>query len=210
MKSPESDLKRRLRAFNAGALAKAGLPTLFLFTDPHRTPTPLLLVRRAPAGAAIVYRHFGAVDRVRIAGKLAHMCRRRGLKLIIGADARLAARVDAYGVHFPERALREARAEIRRGRFAFLSIAAHDERAVRRAPPIHALFVSPIFPSRSPSAERALGLRKGGRLACLARKPVVALGGVRPDRFEALAKAGFSGAAGIQFFQAVLNSEPES
>ncbi len=81
------------------------IPALFFLTDPARTPDPLRIAARLPRASAVVYRHFGAPDRVRTARRLAELCQRRGLVLLIAADPALAERVGAAGVHWPERLL---------------------------------------------------------------------------------------------------------
>ncbi|MFZ3007547.1 MAG: thiamine phosphate synthase, partial [Phenylobacterium sp.] len=90
------------------ALTRKPLPHLLYFTDPVRTPDPEAVAARLPKGAAIVYRTFGAPDADIVALRLKAIARRRGLKLLIGADESLAARVGADGVHLPERLVSRA------------------------------------------------------------------------------------------------------
>ena len=85
-----------------GGLRKA-LPAVLFFTDPVRTPDPEAVAARLPRGTGIVYRHFGASDAEARARRLTTIARDRGLVLLIGADAALARRVGADGVHLPER-----------------------------------------------------------------------------------------------------------
>lgn len=177
----------------------APLPTLWLFTDPVRTPDPVALALRLPRGAGVVYRHFGATDRTEVAAALRTITRRRGLLLLIGADADMAAQVRADGVHLPERLAADA-AALKRARPDWLiTSAAHAAAALRRARG-DAAVLSPVFPSRSPSAGRPLGLARATRLMAAAPLPVIGLGGVTPARAGALLRAGFAGAAGIEMF----------
>ncbi|WP_293469050.1 thiamine phosphate synthase, partial [Phenylobacterium sp.] len=67
------------------------------------TPDPEAIAAGLPPGSAIVYRHFGASDAEARALRLRDIARSRGLKLLIGLDIPLAARVGADGVHLPER-----------------------------------------------------------------------------------------------------------
>lgn len=163
-------------------------------TDPARTPDPLAIAAALPRGAAVIYRHFGAADRLEIAARLARLCRRRGLRLLIGADPGLARAVRADGVHWPERAL-----PVRRAGFRLETAAAHSPAALARAARagMDAAILSPIFPSASPSAKRPLGPKRAGRWARGAGLPVIALGGVNAGNAHALSGLGFAGIAAI-------------
>src|SRR5690606_9545382 len=85
---------------DAGA---APIPSLFFFTDPERTPDPEAAARRLPRGTAVVYRHFGADNRARVARRLAALCRSRGLRLLVGAAADPAGAGGAEGWLWPQR-----------------------------------------------------------------------------------------------------------
>ena len=193
----------RTRAWRRAAARFRGpshLPRLWFFTDPRRTPDPIAVARALPENAAVVYRHFGASDRRVVARRLARLCRSRNLRLIIGLDAELAAAVDADGVHLPERAAHEIAALRAAHRHWILSVAAHSEAALQKAAGADAAILSPVFPSRSPSAGVALTLPRAARLARTAPTPVIGLGGITLARTHDLARAGFAGAAGIDLF----------
>jgi thiamine-phosphate pyrophosphorylase len=171
---------------------------LWLFTDPVRTPDPLAVARRLPPGAVVVHRTFGAADAETAAVALRQLTWARGLLLLIGADHRLAARVGADGVHLPER-LSHRVVAIRRGRPGWLiSVAAHDEAAIRRGQAADALVVSAVFPSRSPSAGPALGPTRFAALVRASRKPVIALGGINNKNAPRLISTGAAGIAAVE------------
>ncbi len=172
------------------------IPALFFFTDPVRTPDPLAIVRGLPRGAAVVYRHFGAADRVRTARALVRACRSRALTLLIAGDPDLARRVCADGVHWPERLLPARRAE---GDGWVVTAAAHSAGALAQAERygVNAVILSPVFPTESASRRPPLGLFHASQLARAAARPVIALGGVTPIRARALAGRGFAGIAAV-------------
>lgn len=177
-----------------------GVPALWFFTDPVRTPDPLAVAARLPRGTAVVYRHFGAPNRLETARKLATLSRRRGLVLLIGADPALAASVRAHGVHLPERLAHKA-GRLRRQRPHWLiSAAAHAPDALRRARAAHVAVLAPVLPSRSPSAQAAIGAAQAGRWARTAPLPVVALGGVHARTARQLTRRGFAGLAAVDAF----------
>lgn len=178
-----------------GAAARNGrpLPRAFLFTDPLRTPDILRVARRLPSGFGIVWRHYGAPDRLATGRDLARLCRRRGIMLLVSADPALALRIDADGVHWPEARLTGARSS-----HLIETASAHSASAIARAARlgIDAVFVSAIFESRSPSAGKPLGPLKFRQLARVARLPVYALGGLNA-RNAARAMANAAGWAAI-------------
>lgn len=176
------------------------LPNLLFFTDPERTPDPEAVAERLPTGAAVVFRAFGAADAVARGARLREITRRRGLTFLVGADAELALETRADGVHLPERMAAQA-PDLRAAQPDWLiTAAAHGEAAARAgaAAGVDALVVSPIFPSRSPSAGTPLGVEGLKRIVQAVETPVYALGGVRADTVERLLDAGIVGIAAVE------------
>jgi thiamine-phosphate pyrophosphorylase len=176
------------------------LPRLFFFTDPARTPDPEAVIARLPRGAGVVYRAFGAPGAVAKGRRLVKAARRRGLLVLAGADAGLAARIGADGVHLPERSAALARA-IKRARPTWIvTAAAHSEVAIVRArrSGADAVFVSPIFASASLSAGRPLGPLRFAALTARAGLPVFALGGVNGRTAQRLTQTRAAGVAAVE------------
>ncbi len=131
------------------------LPPLILVTDEARLPDPAAAIRRLPRGAAVILRHYGAPDRAGLARRLAALCRRLGVRLLVAGDWRLAATVGAGGVHLPEAAAggadswgegRPPPARFRHRRRPFASALWRAARPCRRA------LLSPAFPTASTPA----------------------------------------------------------
>lgn len=173
----------------------ARLPPAFFLTDPERTPHPERIVAGLPAGWGVIYRHFGAPDREAVARRLLALCRKRKLLLLIGADAELAAKIRADGVHWPGRMAGAARKW--RGRFRFQTMSVHVGEIAFRAVlfPVSAVLISTVFPSRSASAGQAIGAARFRRMAAALPCPAYALGGINPD--NGLSIANFAGLAAI-------------
>lgn len=182
----------------AAARRKPPLPPLLFFTDPERTPDIEAAARRLPRGSAIVYRSFGAPGAEAQARRLLVTARSRGLLLLIGADAALAARVGADGVHLPERLAHRARRLKRPG--WIVTAAAHSALAARRGllAGADAVVVSAIFPSASPSAGRPIGPLRLARIVRAAGGPVYALGGINDKTARRLMPAGLVGLAAVE------------
>lgn len=184
-------LARRLNR-DAGA---PPIPSLFFVTDPVRTPDPVAIARRLPRGSAVIYRHFGASDRLSTARALASVCRSRGLTLLIGADANLAERVGA-GVHWPERLMPTARTNA-----PLVTVSAHGRDAVARTAEVaDACVLSPVFRTRSSASRAPIGLVMASQIARGAALPVIALGGINVGNARKLAGRGFAGLAAIDAF----------
>jgi len=194
-------------ALAAAPVSPRPLPPLLFFTDPERTPQPWETAARLPAGAGVVYRAFGAADAVETGLRLREATRAAGVLLLIGLDAALAERVEADGVHLPERALSSAYALSGRRPDWLLTGAAHSEAAVRGARDLHALVLSPVFPAGGASAAKpALGVKAFSDLAALASCPAYALGGITTRNAEALSESGACGLAGVEAIQAAFTS----
>lgn len=194
-------LSRRARSRKGGG--RGGLPPLLFFTDPARTPDPEAIAERLPAGSAIVYRTFGAADAATRGARLRRIARRRGLRLLIGADASLAAMLGADGVHLPERlAPRARRLKIAHPAWT-ITAAAHSALAARRAlaAGADAAVVSTVFASRSSSAGPPMGPVRLALLARAAKGPVYALGGVDNKTARRLLDVGLVGFAAVGAFR---------
>jgi thiamine-phosphate pyrophosphorylase len=191
---------RWARTLRPARVRGKALPRLFFFTDPARTPDPEAVIRRLPRGAGVIYRAFGDPDAVPKGRRLVSAARRRGLLILAGADAGLAARIGADGVHLPERTAISARG-VKHARPGWIvTAAAHSEAAIVRArrAGADAVFVSPVFASASPSAGRPLGALRFAVLALRARLPVFALGGLNADTARRLTQTRPAGVAAIE------------
>lgn len=178
------------------------LPPLLFFTDPTRTPRPWETAARLPTGAAVVYRHFGALRALETGLRLRAATKAAGVRLLVGLDADLADRIDADGVHLPERALSAAYALSGRRPDWLLTGAAHSMHAVKDARDLDALVLSPVFPAGGVSATRAaLGIEGFKALAAVAPCPVYALGGICAANAPALIESGACGIAGVEAVQ---------
>ncbi|MET0339185.1 MAG: thiamine phosphate synthase [Caulobacter sp.] len=184
---------------NRAAGLKKPLPPLLFFTDPQRTPDPAAVAQRLPAGSAVVLRLFGAANALDQAKKMRTLTSELSLTLLIGADADLAAAVNADGVHLPER-LTDQAASLRRQHSGWLiTAAAHSPEALELAAQAgaDAAVVSPVFPSQSPSAGAPLGAERFAAMVQAAQIPIYALGGVTADTVGDLKDSGAAGLAAV-------------
>ena len=147
-----------------------------------------------------MFRAFGCGEALSIGLRLANVARQRNVCFLVGADAALATRLRADGVHLPER-MGGRPGAIRRLQERFLvTAAAHSLPAAIRAARagVDAIVISPVFESGSPSAGRALGPRAAATLVRLVKTPVYALGGVGLTTAKRLKLTGVAGFAAIE------------
>jgi thiamine-phosphate pyrophosphorylase len=169
------------------------LPPLALMTDDDRLPDPLAAARALPRGSLVVVRARDAARRETLAQAMLDLARIRGLIVLIADDAALAARLGADGLHLPERRAAQA-AHWRACHPRWIITAALH---ARRAPPpqLDAVFLSPVFPTRSHPGRGALSAVRANTIARALAIPAYALGGV--DASNAALLSGFIGIAAI-------------
>jgi len=166
------------------------LPRLWLMTDERMGDEGLWdALARLPRGSGVVFRHYRASDRRALFERVRMIARRRRLVLLLGGTPREAAGWRADGAHGRSPHLRAARPLIR-------TAPAHHQRELAHAR-AHAVFLSPVFPTRSHPDAVPLGLLRFGMLARATRIPLVALGGMDARRFHRLAQLGAYGWAAI-------------
>jgi thiamine-phosphate pyrophosphorylase len=202
---PQAAVRRKLLAaarMAKPAFSRSGraLPRAWFMTDPKRTPHPERIAQRLPAGFGVIYRHFGAKDRYEVGNRLARICRRRRLMLLVSADPDLVRAIRADGVHWPEARLGGAR----QSNASWIETSsAHSRMAIARASRlgIDAVMVSAVFPSANPSAGRPIGVLRFRNLARSAGAPAYALGGITAGNAGRIA----TGAAGWAAIDAVMS-----
>jgi len=197
-KSTLSNLARRLN-LAAGA---THLPALYFMTDEKRVPDPINIIRSLPKGTAVILRHYAVSNRDELAKELKKICQDCSLYLFVAADARLANKVAAHGLHLRERDLLSPdpcqRLWIQTaGRF--VTAAVHSERTLLFASKmgVNAALVSPVFPTKSHPGEPAMGILRLSGMSRLSRLPVVALGGITDTNACRLAGSACSGIAAV-------------
>jgi thiamine-phosphate pyrophosphorylase len=172
------------------------VPALVLMSDPVRAPDLAALAGRAPKGAWLLARSFGA------APDLSGV--RAGLSVLATVPPRLARQQGLAGVHWPARRLGLRQRSAVGGLFETASAHSAREALLAARQGITVLLVSAVFASASPSAGRPLGPVRLARLiravtAAAPKVAVLALGGVNATRVRRLAGTGASGVAGVSF-----------
>ncbi len=168
------------------------LPTRWLMTD-ERIVDLDATVARLRRGDGIVFRHYATPlkERRRLFARLLRVARRRGLVLVRAGDVAMRGEMGVHGAAkmvrpgvrtWPAHSRIEAVAGVRAG--------------------ADALFVSPVFATRSHSGARSLGLIRAADIGRELQVRLVALGGMDARRYRAIRRSGFDGWAAIDAFAA--------
>jgi thiamine-phosphate pyrophosphorylase len=197
-------LRTRARTLAAAAVALNATTSapfrLAFLTDP-RGPDPECVARALPSGAALILRHYRDPRREGLARRLRALTSARGVLLLIGADAALATRIGADGVHWRSDQLG---APSMRDLRMIVTAACHDADELARAGQAgaDAAFLSPVFATQSHPEAEHLGVVKFLALAATAPIPVYALGGVHELNASRLRGPNVAGFGAIDAFAA--------
>lgn len=164
------------------------VPSVWMMTDERIGDGLWAALDRLPRGAGVVFRHYGlpAPERRSLLAEVATVARRRRLVLI------------AAGIGGPDGS------HNRRAGRGLHTRSAHDRRQIVAAirDGADAIFVSPVFATRSHPGARPLGARRLGTMIRGVGLPVIALGGMDAHRFRGLRRLGLHGWAGIDAWSA--------
>lgn len=166
-------------------------------TDPARTDNLLETVQTLPARCAVIYRHFG--DQ-KYAADLRDLTAKQSRQFLIGNDPELAAELGADGVHFSRDETVSGPIKWRAAKPDWIITMAGLKTGAYLAPldSLDALFISSVFPSRSPSAGAPIGPDALQGRAARLPVPVFALGGVNAGTASHLIGTGAAGLAAIE------------
>jgi len=176
-------------------------PLVFM-SDPRRVPDVLAAAQTLPEGATLIYRHFGAADKMATAKALRQIASIRNLQFLVGQDVELAAQIGADGVHLPERELALGLDVRKRYPDWLITGAAHSYAAVKTCADykLDAAILSPVFTSDSKSAGEPIGVSAFTDIVTKTNIPVIALGGISSEAAAKLYGCGAAGIAGVSMF----------
>ena len=169
------------------------LPQLWLMTDERMGEKLWSALERMPAGSGVIFRHYSLplAERRALFARVARVARRRRLVLLRAGSTRLGrAEAGTHGTNRGQRGLLTRSAHSRREAVAAIRSGAD------------AVFVSPVFATRSHPGTGALGRARFGLLVRGLDVPVIALGGMDARRAAGLWQIGLYGWAAIDAWSA--------
>lgn len=155
------------------------LPRLWLVSDARNDAALEAALRRLPRGSGLIFRHYHLVAPERRArfDALVRIARARGHVVVLSGAAALARRWGADGAYGTD---------LLRGPTCLRLATAHSLRELGRARRADAVLLSPVFATRSHPGAKPLGALRFRLLAAQAAVPVIALGGMNPQRAKRL------------------------
>jgi thiamine-phosphate pyrophosphorylase len=183
MPDPLARQREVLRRIAARLKARRGpcrVPNLILMTDDSRAIDWAQAAVALPRGAAVIVRSRDPKSRARLAHKIIRATRPRGVLTLIAADIRLALRIRADGVHFPELEASRIPLAKRVMPFGIFTCSAHGRTGLILAERnrADAALLSPMFSTKSHAAVPPLSPLKWSSLRTGLAGRVIALGGI--------------------------------
>lgn len=155
------------------------LPNIWLISDARNDAVLESALRELPRGSGFVFRHYhlGELARKARFDSMRDLCRECGHLPVLSGDAETALAWGADGVYGPPGKLGKLPDLLR---FA----TAHDpgEVVLANRARVDAMFLSPVFPTRSHPGQEFLGIADFHEIAEQAESPVIALGGMNAER----------------------------
>lgn len=160
------------------------LPALWLISDARNDAGLERALARLPRGSGLIYRHYHLDGPARLARfrALRRIARRRGHMVVLADSALTAREWGADGIYGSPRALYPRR----RGLLHLATAHGMAELGLAARLGADAALLSPVFPTRSHPGGALLGPVRFRLLARQSRLPVIALGGMTPQRARAL------------------------
>ena len=155
------------------------VPNLWLLSDARNDARLEAALAALPSGSGFVFRHYHLADAARRARfkELRTTCVAMGHVLVLSGAAAEAVEWKADGSYGPT-----GRLEPRPGLLRLATVHDAAEISAANAAQVDAMFLSPVFPSRSHPGGATLGGMGFHALAQLATCPVIALGGMTAAR----------------------------
>ena len=166
---------------------------LVYMTDERVDISPGRICASLPAGSLVVFRHYSAPDREALASVWRCQTKKHRLRLFVAADIRLARRIGADGVHFPEYLSRSSLPVSMPS-----SVACHSRMALFAAKKKrrNLYLVSPVFATASHQGVSPLGPHRLSRMIA-EKRSIIALGGINCETVRHLKHLRISGVAAI-------------
>ncbi len=148
---------------------------------------------------AVIFRHYDAPERPRMAETMIKTTQELGHLFIVAGDPLLAAKIGADGIHLPERQMGQL-AELRvQYPQLIISAACHSREALLQSEGDGAdcALLSPLFPTASHEDVEVLGIERFSDMIKGVEIPVIALGGITEINAAELLETDAAGLAAI-------------
>ena len=181
------------------------LPRVLFLSDEGRIKDPYKIIKAMPQNSGIILRDYNNPARQELINTITQMAEKHRLTLFIANNGEANNSYKGVKHHHHQHWPNSGRAGQRRGgRYQLITTSAHNLADVGRANRLNvdAIFISPVFNTKSHPEKKPLNIHKFARLAKMVKMPVYALGGINSKTARPIIKYGIAyGIAGISLFE---------
>jgi len=178
-------------------------PLIFL-TERKRFKNIFETLQSIPSQTLVIIRDYdlSPLERLKYSQKIIGVCRKRGIKVLVGKDPLLARSLQADGLHIPEKLLKPLSNWRQKEPGWLFTTSCHSRRGLERIQntQIDAVLLSPIFPTQSHPNSKTLGSEILKEMSLISTLPIYALGGINESNIKDIRQANIVGVAGIEMF----------
>lgn len=169
----------------------------FFITDQSRIDA-FEVCKKLPKNSHVILRDYDHPQREQLAKDIQKLCRKYKLRFLIAKTPRLAMKLKADGVHFPQ--FMHARINHWKSRKPnwIITASVHNQKEIFRTNNADFYLISPIFKTESHANTKPLGIGKLNRIILQnCNKSFVVLGGINGKSAKKLKNLAIAGLAGI-------------
>jgi len=172
------------------------LPKIFIFLDKYNSK----IFKFKNLNMGIIYRNYNDRKRENQLIKISNACKRRGYKLFVSNDVKLAYKFKAAGIYVPSYNKTSGFSNFEKKNITIIG-SAHNQGEIRRkiAQNCKKIFISPVFQVKK--SKKYLNINKFNYLSIGNKVNVFALGGISEDNISKLKMLFINGYGGISLFK---------
>ncbi|HLD77337.1 MAG TPA: thiamine phosphate synthase, partial [Rickettsiales bacterium] len=158
------------------------------------------IAKNLPKNSAFIFREYDLAreKRQELAAEIFAICKKSGVKFLIGKDLDLAQKLGTDGIHFSDLDKIPVGAHRMRPRnqAPIISLSCHSLESLKNSA-FDVFFLSPIFATKSHINAKILGLKNLEKACKSCSKPIFALGGINEKNLQDIRNCGARGFGGI-------------
>ena len=150
-------------------------------------------------GTAIIYRNYDQIVDEKLIIKIKNYCKKKGNKFLLSNNIKLAIKLNLDGAYIPSFNKNTKHLSYSLAKKFIILGSAHNvyEIRIKELQKVECIFLSSIFKQNN----NYLGIKRFKLLSLLAKKPLIALGGLSNNNLKKLNLINCQGFAGISFFE---------
>ena len=169
----------------------------FIFLDNYNNK---ILKQNRFSNLGVIYRNYQDPKREKELVKISKICKKRGYKLYVSNNIKLAIKFKADGIYIPAFNKSKMFLNLERKNFSIIG-SAHNQKEIHQKilQKCNAIFLSPLF--HVSKSNQYLGIHKFNYLSFLNKINIFALGGINENNIKKLQLLNIKGYGGISIFK---------